>query len=500
MAINSRNPQYGLFFEDWDLMTDAYGGERRIKDHGIKYLPPTSGMVADGMNPGQEGYQAYQAYLLRAVFPDLVRTSVAAMVGVMHSKPPVIELPPSMEPLRDHATNQGESLEMLLRNINEAQMVTGRSGLLVDVADEAPVGTLPYLAQYIAQAIINWDDGERNDPELQNLNLVVLDESEYVRTDDFEWEFEQKYRVLVLGDPDENEAIGQGQYRFAVYDEQDSNFSFNDTVAPSVGGRKLNFIPFTFINAADIVPQPDNPPLLGLSQLSLTIYRGEADYRQSLFMQGQDTLVVIGGQDEEFRMGANASILLPSTGDAKFIGVNSDGLPEQRAALENDRKIANAMGAQLLDQSGRTAESGEALRIRVGANTATLNQVALAGAFGLENALRQVARWVGANPQDVNVIPNLDFSAEQLAGRTLVEYMTAKSMGAPYSLRSIHGEMEKKDITAMTFEEEMAEIEKEQDGVLGTETGDPVDDMDDTFTEEVAVDEAAAAEAQAEQE
>lgn len=482
MAIDSKHPQYADHSPDWGLMRDTHAGERQIKDQGERYLPVTAGQREDGMRRNQSGWRAYEAYKKRASFPDIVTAAVEAMLGVMHHKPPVIELPDKMEPLREIATLEGESLEMLLRRINEEQLITGRLGLLPDVQDGAPVGSTPYIAMYHAETILNWDSGARDDLVLRNLNLVVLDESEHERDGNFEWKMQQKYRVLVLGEIDANEPTGVGVYQTGVFRDSKTNFSVAGMVTPSLAGKNLDFIPFTFINAKDVVPAPDHPPLLGLGRLAVTIYRGEADYRQGLFMQGQDTLVVIGETDPDkvHRTGANASINLPVGGEAMFIGVESSGLKEQRAALENDRGEAAQKGGQLLDSVSRQKESGDALKIRVAARTATLNQIALAGAFGLQSTLRHIAVWMGADPEKVVVTPNLDFVDDALEGKTLVEYMSAKQMGAPLSLRSIHTLMEERDLTELTFEEELAELATEEAlDLTGTREEGPVEDEDE---------------------
>lgn len=502
MALSSKHPAHTKILPDWNLMSDVHAGERKIKDQGDKYLPITSGQRADGMNAGQPGKAAYDAYRARAVFPNSVKDAVEAMLGVMHHKPPVIELPSAMEPMLEKATLFGESLELLLQRINEQQLITGRLGLLLDVMDNASVGTLPYIATYQAATILNWDDGMIGSPVLQKLNLVILDESENVRIADFNWEFKRKYRALILGDALLNESTGI--YSTGTFDDQATSFSQANLVMPSIAGKTLDEIPFVFINAKDIVPMPDAPPLLGLGNLALTIYRGEADYRQALFMQGQDTLVVIGAVsqggevpgEQTFRTGANASIELPAGKgvDAKYIGVNSDGLTEMRESLENDYSKADQKGGQLIDSVSREKESGDALKIRVAARTATLNQIVIAGAFGLEQVLKIAARWMGFDDDKVVVTPNLDFADDSLDGKTLNEWMTAKALGAPLSLRTIHERMHERELTDLTFEEEIAEIEKEKDLDLTFSEGEK--DLDFDRGQEAA-DLAAAREAEA---
>lgn len=471
MAIDTKHPQFSEFLEDWQMMRDTYRGERIIKEQGEKYLPATAGMIADGMNIGATGYNAYQSYKKRAVFPDYVKDAVQAMIGMMHSKPPVIELPAALENMRYKATINGESLEYLLRRLNEQQLVAGRAGILLDLpVNPDPANPQPYIALYKAEHIINWDDGAVEELTLPQLNLVVLDESEYERDADFVWTFKNKYRVLVLGDVAANE--NTGAYTSGLF--LDNNLSFNPelTNAPNLRGKTLNKIPFVFVNSKDLVSSVDDPPLSGLAQLAIAIYRGEADYRQNLFMQSQDTLVVIGSAEEEFRVGTGSTLILAQGGDAKYVGVTSTGLPEQRQALENDKAMAAAKAGQLIDSRSKEKESGDALKIRVAAQTATLNQIALTGAAGLEQLLRIAAEWIGANPDEVSVTPNLDFVNDELNSRALVELMTAKSMGAPLSAKSIHSIMQDKGLTAMDYETEIGEIEEEQPvGGNGTEAG-----------------------------
>jgi hypothetical protein len=348
----------------------------------------------------------------------------------------------------------------------------------------------PYIAFYEAQDIINWDEGQRSRGlderpgsgedidmgiEPQNLNFVSLDESGPERVREFEWEEEQKFRVLILGNAITNEPEGDGIYRVGVFRDNKTTFSEAELTEPQIQGQSLDEIPFVFINTKDIVPEPDEPPLLGLSNLTLTIYRGEADYRQALFMQGQDTLFVKGVSDtnQKYQLGAGASITVSSTeADAKFIGVDSSGLSEMRQALENDYGRADRKSGDMRDTTSREAESGDALRVRVGTRTASLNQIALTGATALEMLLKIVARWMRLNPDEVVVTPNLDFVEDRLDSRTLVEYMTSKTMGAPISLDTIHFIMQQRGLTEKSFEEEIEAIQNEMELELGRGSSD----------------------------
>lgn len=486
-SVDTKHPQYLKALPNWTVTRDCVEGEPQIKSRRLTYLPATSGMRAKGMDtPQQEGALMYEAYLTRAVFPELVRPAVNALVGVMHREPATIQLPKALEGMRNNATPQGESLQTLLMRINEQQLITGRIGLLVDVPGGG-ADVVPYIAPYEAEAIPNWDTSRRADGR-QKPDMVVLDETCDERTSRFGWERVEKYLVLDLAvpEPDNPDGIttakpvyrsqlivremqnakGEGKNRQTNVVAVDSP---KTAVMPSLAGRTLDEIPFVFIGSVDLSPMPDQIPMLALARLCLTIYRGEADYRHTLFMQGQDTLVTIGdtpadsGNPHKRIVGSGASIDLPQGGDAKYIGVSSNGLAEQRQAIENDRNRASELGANLLSSSkAGSKEAEETLKIRVAARTATLITVVKAGAEGLQQALRIAAVWKGADPEEVIVTPNMDFVEDSFAPSDLVDMMTAKRLGAPIALQSVHAWMKDKDVTALEFDEELRLIDEEE--------------------------------------
>lgn len=476
MSIEATHPQYDVFNVDWTTMRDLFRGERAVKAKETEYLPATPGMVLDGFNgkaneKNSLGYKIYKNYLKRAVFPEYVADAVEILVGMMHHKEAQIELPAAMEPLREKATLHGESLQTLLRRINTEQLLTGRIGLLADMPENPdPKAPLPYIASYVAESIINWDEAD-DMVGFSSLNLVVLNESGFTRQDDFTWKTFKRFRVLLLGDIKTNEATGK--YTMGVFDDKtsDSNLAFRQEsmVSPMFRGKTLDQIPFVFINTRDLIATPDESPLLGLGRLVLAIYRGEADYRQSLFMTGQDTLVVIGesgnkdpttGEDKPTRVGAGSKINVETGGDAKYIGINSQGIPEQRQALEADRKRAETKSGQLINAKS-TQESGEALGTRLEAQTASLNQMARTGAMGLQTILRKIAVWMGQDPEAVKVTPNLEFGDVQLQIADIDKLMDARTKGAPISKKSIHNLMRDRRMTTMSYEDEIEQIAEE---------------------------------------
>ena len=476
-SISDPHPDYAARRPDRVMMFDTSEGQRHSKSKTTQYLPATSGMRALSSTPTKldgEGLALFTAYLTRAYFPDLVKETVRALTGILNREPANIELPEALEDMREISTAKGESLNDLLIKIQMNQLLYGRLGLLLDVD---PNRDLPIIVPYPAPQILNWDDlTKTNDPKqiqddarpdaLRTLIMTVLDETRFERDtgDLFTWNLVSRYRALSLG---ETGTV------YTTHVERDGNKQAD--VVPQIRGKTLDEIPFTFINTSDLATQPGEVPLINLANLALAIYRGEADHRSALFMSGQDTLVITGydiaqgdsdgnpSADAKPIIGSGAYLNIPAAdGDAKFIGPNSQALAEQRTSLNDDYTRAGEEGVKLLS-SGAGAEAAETLKIKVAGRTASLQTIAMTSASGLENALRQAAVWVGADPEEVKVEPNLDFIEDTQDPKDLIAYATAKKSKVPLSWKSVHNLLRQKDYTELTFEEELEQIEEEAD-------------------------------------
>jgi hypothetical protein len=484
MGIDAKHPEFEARLPGWKITRDCYAGEEAIKEEGEEYLPATKGMLIDGMGLKEIGREMYEAYKLRAVWHDLFKEGVEVYIGLLHLKKPVIEVPDAMKSMLDKATLEGEGLEALLQKINEQQLITGRVGLLVDFPETPSIdSTLPYIATYVAESIMNWDSSSSS-AQNSNVNLIVLNESLPVRDAEFNWTIRTIYRVLSLGDPASNDSTGT--YMAGVFrSDGEAAPSFDAALmsAPNFKGKTLSEIPFTFINTKDLLPATDAPPLMGVAQICLAMYRGEADYRQNLFMQGQDTLIIIGAihkkdaaedPDAPLRTGAGTRVHIDTGGDAKYIGVQSSGLEEQRLAISNDRQRAEVRAGQLINARVGDKESGEALKTRLAAQTATLNQIAKTGAKGLENTLKLIARWIGADESKVKVEPNLEFASFSLTGQDLNQLMEAKHKKLPLSMQSIHETLVARGYTKVTYDVEQERMAGEEELPNPLEKPEPV--------------------------
>ncbi|MFC5385178.1 DUF4055 domain-containing protein [Aquamicrobium segne] len=453
--ITVHHPLYDAFLPSWTLLRDSFEGEDDIKARGETYLPTKTGIEALALKDPARAAKAYDAYKLRAEFPDLVALTVRGAVGTMLDKAAVIELPSELEPLREKATRDGLTLEALHRRIATEVMLTGRYGVLPGIAQD---GT-PYLAGYIAESIINWDQDANNVAD-----FVVLDESGYVRNRETnEWDTVEKYRECF---------VENGRYGARVWTKGEKGWIAGEVVEATDRKRNpLSILPLVFIGSNDLTPEPDDVPLYGLAKLAVRIYRMDADLATSLHMTSEPTPMVSGYDDpaEAIKngkvpqgIGASTLWVLPQGGDGKFLEFNGPGIEKQLDVIQKNYDRAVMFGAQMLADQGRAQESGEAKRVRLDSQHATLKGIAMTSAAGLEKALKNTAVWIGADPSKVSVVPNLDFFDHTLSGQEIDALVRAWQAGA-MSWRSLAGRLQKGGVIPddRTPEEELELIDQD---------------------------------------
>lgn len=455
MTVEAKHPVYDEFINIWKMMRDCEAGEEAVKDRGETYLAMPSGFK--GQSDG--GLAMYQAYSLRAEFPDILQPTLAGMVGLIHRIDANVTGLEDNKPLSymwEKCTRDDRlPLEIFHRRITQEILLMARYSVLTDVpSGEGPsnweAGN-PYFVGYRTEQLINWSEFEND--------MFVLDESRKVRGagDEFSWIDEKRYRVLRLVD---------GKYQMQLYTGAEMNA--NKLVDPITRGsgissdRSLKEIPLVVAGPREIGTRDvDQPPLKGVARASLSIFQLNADYRHQLFMTGQETLFVSGVEDPPRTVGSGVVIGLPENGKAEYVAPKGTGIEAHRTAMTDARQNAVAAGVRLFDTQAK-AESGEALRIRSAAQTATLITIAQASAATLEKALRYAAIFVGQDPNEIVVKPNLDF-VEQKMNPTDAKALTEVWQSGAISKQTLYENLQRGDIasTERTFEEEQDLISQE---------------------------------------
>jgi len=312
----------------------------------------------------------------------------------------------------------------------------------------------------VAEAITNWDTDAEQRPDWLMLNesRPVLDRSTG------KWEAIDQYReCFVLG----------GRYGARVWLKTSSGWTATEVVEAATRKRRpLNELPFVFIDTNDLTPDPDDVPLYGLGKLAVRVYRLDADYTFALHMTSEPTPWANGFADPAeavkngqapTTLGSSKLWLLPEGAQAGYLEFSGPGLAAQEKAIQNSLNRAVIFGANLLADTQRTAESGEAIKLRLGNQTSTLKTIALTSAEGLERALRNLAQWMGENPESVIVTPNTDFFDHTLSPQEITAVVAGWQAGA-YSKQTMFDRFKKGELVPAdrTFEEEQDMIGTEQ--------------------------------------
>ena len=402
--VKERHPDLGIVIHDYEECRDAVDGSTTVKGKGVQYLPMPS-----GFNGSSSPVAMYESYKLRAQFPDLLAPTIQGMLGIIHHGEAQIEGLEEGSPLEgmwEKATPDGLPLESLHRKITEEILTVGRVALLADLPPEG--GDLPWVATYAAETLINWSESR---------NFFVLEEGYRVRSG-YTWDAKLRYRVLeIVDDTYQVEVLdedGSPITEFADVENQDVEEGVaTSVVVPQVrGGGTLEEIPLVVAGSRDLSLTPDQIPMIGVTRAAFAIYRLDADYRHQLFMSGQETLFYIGLAKEDVPeyVGAGVGIAIPEGGDAKYVGPSGSGIAAHKEAIADERANAAEAGSRMFAVGDKkSAESGEALRIRARAGSATLVSVAQTSAAALESVLRHCARMVGQDPEEIIVKPNLNF-------------------------------------------------------------------------------------------
>jgi hypothetical protein len=420
---NVTHPQYNAMIDRWTKCRDTYRGLPVVQSKGSTYLPRLGGQVNDA-DP------KYQKYIQRAQFFDAVSRTVDTMAGHIFRKQPVIELTTALQAYQGDIDMAGTSLEGFISNAVREVALVNRMGLLVEhpqrgddnegvltIEQSRAQGLRPYLTSYKAEDILNWRMGRVNNATV--LVQVFLSET----YDEGEGE-EVQIRELALED----------RYVQRIWRENDGKWYVESETFPSINGRSINKIPFFFVGLNEKGADTQKPPLEGLADVCLGYYRNSADYEAALHIHGAPTPWINGVSDPEsfgeLHLGSGTVLMLPVDATAGMLQAGSDGCAALKEAMQEKKQEMAALGAQMLKADKAMAESGQALAIQRGGENSILASLAASVEMTFSKALRFMAEWVGANPDEVVVTLNKDYLPQPMDSAMLREWTAAYLSGA----------------------------------------------------------------------
>lgn len=410
MGVNTRHPKYDEFLENWELVRDNLKGEPTVKRRGEKYLAKNRGMRDAELADLQCGWRVYDAYKMRAQFPEWLKDALRSMIGLvstLRDKQEVETRHGQLKVLEEQATDDGFDLfELFLRGVDQGASF-GRYGYLADFADG-----VPYVALYDTFSIINWKIGKVGGR--RDLTLLVLEEQhEKDDSDEFSHETKTVYRVLDLDK--------QGFYRVRLMTE-DGVF---DEIYPMMGSKKVRFIPFVFGGSINNSHNPNPVPLLTMARSAVKYYQLSADYFQSLHLTSHPQPYMIGAEMKKEVAPDGSVIDIPPiryTGancvwfldqnvkEVAYLEYQGQGIEDTRQEMTEQKNAASEAGAKVIDIGAQ--ESGDARKARQEDQHASLQTIIQSASNAIEQILKYFAEWQGLSTDKIKFDVPLEFSAE----------------------------------------------------------------------------------------
>lgn len=454
-TVSTFHADFSRRSQQWRRIRDALEGSDNVREQGEAYLPKPSGMDSE----------MFKAYLRRAhYFPTAERT-LRGLSGLVFRHAAQFELPTRLEPLREVATTDGYSLEVLAEQITNEVLSVGRYGLLLDYPSENTTSnSIPYLATYTAENITDWRvqflDGMRV------LTRVVLRDSLEDDDEDLDNTGGEQRLELVLN-VDGNYEIRRWIAAGATQTTKDDRGAFilKDTVVPSVNGKPLKRIPFVFINPYDLRPDVEKPPMLDLVDVNLALYRNSADYEHALFLTSQPTPWVAGAINEEQKpthIGSGAFWVLPEGTQVGMLEFQGAGIQAMERSMESKKNEMAALGARMIHDGQNRNESSETAMMRGRSELSLLTNVVNMVEAGLYKILTTACEWTGTNVADLDVKLNRDWIATKMDAPSLTALVKAWQSGA-MSHQTLYENLQRGEIAPVdrSFEDERDLIEEE---------------------------------------
>jgi hypothetical protein len=459
MAVDATHPEYDRYLPKWKRCRDAIAGQDALHKAAKEYLAPLQ----------DESPDDYKSRLKRSDFFNGTWRTIAALGGMAFRKPPTVEVPTAVESYLPDVNMAGVSLNALAMDTLDEVLGIGRVGLLVDhppapenitplsVEAAERLGLRPTIQAYPAESIINWKFARVANSWA--LVMVVLKESAAVPKDEFEDEYEDRWRVLDL-DP-----IGAYRQRVFRKDKHGKDEQIGGDIYPLMRGQALTYIPFALLGPDGRGDAIDEPPLIDLVDKNIAHYQVNSDYRHGLHFAALPTLFLSGmvaedGGNTEFRIGSRSAITSPHP-DAKgmYIEFTGQGLGPIEKALDRLEKQMAMLGARMIADETKQAETLGATQIKRQGENSVLSRIVQATSEAMEWALGVFAEWAGHKGKVIYQI-NRDFLPTGVDAQQLTALLAAVQAGE-MSSESFFDFLQRGDVIRAdaTFEEERERIE-----------------------------------------
>ena len=413
MALDSLHPQYSRWLPFWKRCRDVRSGADTVKATGELALP----------KPGGMSDEAYSAYVKRAQVYGAFARTVDGLLGCLFRSEPSITASDELTGELEDVTLLGQDLTAFATHLLGELLTTGRAALMLDVLVDDTNNPRPYWKVLAAEQVIAW---ERSQGQIRR---IVWKESLVEINDDGEYVEDERLKIAALLD---------GVYVLKTYRQQEVMEQGSNRLEwvllkesiPEHNGAKLDHIEMLIV---DLVPSaganPAEPPLLALADAVIGHYQLSADLRHALHYTALPTPWVAGrggaGDGEPLRIGSMTAWDLPQGATVGMLEFTGPGVEAIAAEMTRAEQHMAALGARLLAEPTRSAETAETTRIKSASETSVLMGLVATASAALTKMLRWHAVWLGGSQDDAAVALNKEFFDTKLSSADLTALVAA---------------------------------------------------------------------------
>lgn len=447
-SVQTKNKHYEDAAYQRKLARDSIGGSPAIKRNNVLYLPMPKGYEMWVESPNYTGSAnlsnqsrdaefsiinapwyhknaAYMAYLQRARYPEFVTVARNGLIGIATKQTIEFKLPSVIDYLIEDAGRNKESLILVLTKLIAETLSQGNVFPILDVN---PNDNTFFIDIVTAEDAIDWDESEGGD------GVKYFNVQRNVEERAAENKFLKKTCIYNYVWVEENKTVVFEEYKDGIKVEKTNDLGTVVERVLNIQGKKFTRVPVFPIGAIENVCKPQTAPLNGLAEICLAIFRKDADLSNAQYMTCNPNLVITGVETDAPNQGydqageldpeyAHTSGMIPvvagsqvamqfSNKDAKVFYTKTDtsALDHMLKAIENLFYEAAIYSLSLTGKDTGSKEAEGTVKMRQGFQSATLITVVKNCVIQLTNLLRYAAEIEGANPDEVEININYDFS------------------------------------------------------------------------------------------
>lgn len=416
---------YARFKENFHLWLSVPAGLEAPEILINEAIERAAGQIKTNLAVGSNWGSASKAYVNGSFESFLTQQTIAIAISLALQHPPVIKLPSSIKYLEDRMTIDGKDANQFLKDVLIEVSLTGRVPVLLDIGKDGKF----HVVQYKAKSLIDWDEESVGIDSRQITYLKFVDFEKNPDFDPLTDNGTDRYIQVMF-----YHYLKNGIYTVEKYKAKKAGsfaaaeLLLESSIQPSYKGKNLDFIPAVVIGSLNNTVEIDPCPMFAIANCDLKRVDISAMLAYAQAMSSGPTMYMTGvDEDEAPSVTGPGSLIALADSQARvgYTTTDTSAFISLRDEMQEYVSIAQELGASILGAKRGTSESGEALRLRQAAATASLKSIVANAGAGINLILEIASKWAGADIEEVQFEANEEFSTFALTANETIALVQA---------------------------------------------------------------------------